>query len=131
MKFRNGDTLHKSNREMYEEQIHKLKDLKSSGASKEILKSAAENLKQLKAKLKKDSLQFLKVHEMEYYENIEKSWNSYPNPITVPTTRNPARLLFHVFLNSPSAELLFITTSKNITITRYSKKVLKFRVWKT
>lgn len=84
MKFRNGDTLHKSNREMYEEQIHKLKDLKSSGASKEILKFAAENLKQLKAKLKKDSLQFLKVHEMEYYENIEKSWNSYPNPITVP-----------------------------------------------
>ena len=58
---------------MYKEQIQELKDLKSRGASKERLTAAAESLKQIKANVKKESLQFLKVHEMEYYENIGKS----------------------------------------------------------
>ena len=45
-------------RDMYEEQICELKYLKSSGASIETLKAAAINLKQIKAKLKKDSLSY-------------------------------------------------------------------------
>jgi len=69
---------------MYKEQIQELKDLKSRGASKERLMAAAESLKQIKANVKKESLQFLKVHEIEYYENIGKSWDSYPSAIRIP-----------------------------------------------
>ena len=69
---------------MYEEQICELKYLKSSGASIETLKAAAINLKQIKAKLKKDSLQLLKIQDKEYYENVWKSWDSYPSILSIP-----------------------------------------------
>ncbi len=66
-------------RDMYEEQTCELKYLKSSGASIETLKAAAINLKQIKAKLKKDSLQLLKIQDKEYYEKcLEKAGSSYP-----------------------------------------------------
>ncbi len=71
-------------RDMYEEQICELKYLKSSGASIETLKAAAINLKQIKAKLKKDSLQLLKIQDKEYYENVWKSWDSYPSILSIP-----------------------------------------------
>jgi hypothetical protein len=62
-----------STKNEYEEQIRELRELKSRGASKNILRSAAQQLQQIK--LASDSLQIPdhNTKVTEYHQSVQKS----------------------------------------------------------
>lgn len=73
-----------STKNEYEEQIRELRELKSRGASKNILRSAAQQLQQIK--LASDSLQIPdhNTKVTEYHQSVQKSWDSYPEVLRLP-----------------------------------------------